>query len=99
MMLSFAWLFLVAYRRDAFIVGLVLASFSIPAFWVHSLYALRRHLLIDALQMREFGRIFLPQVAIFFVWQCERSCEGCNSPSCSKRRVPEPDTQLLVSGA
>jgi hypothetical protein len=20
-------------------------------------------------------RIFLPQVAIFFVWQCERSCE------------------------
>ena len=41
------------------------------------------------------GAYILPRVAVFFVWQCERSCAACGS----ERRVPEPDTQLLVFGA
>jgi len=63
----------------------------------------RQGLIFPAGRMRRFlcnllryGRIFPCRVTVFFVWQCERSRKICLS--CSDRRVPAPDTQLLGFG-
>lgn len=52
--------------------------------------------LIFLLQLLQGGRIFPRRVTAFFVWQYERSRKVCLS--CSDRRVPAPDTQLLGFG-
>jgi len=62
------------------------------------LYTLRKHLLMTLCNEAAPGVYFCPNWRPSSFGSASEVVK-IGSPSCSKRRVPEPDTQLLVSGA